>query len=225
LEDDSSSQLTLFLKEHVMKRQSLNSTAVALMSASVLVLSSCTTEQQGRQTAAYPQYQASATTQPGVAGGVYEDAITAQAIITAIDVPSRRVTLTGPEGRQLTFTAGPEIKNLPQMRVGDKVTATFAQRLVVTVRSDDAAPRLANFATQATALKGEKPGMLVAEETESVARVTAIDSTNRTANLQFSDGVVNNVPVRPDVELSRYKVGDNVVIRLTTALTVLVARP
>jgi Cu/Ag efflux protein CusF len=208
-----------------MKHRKYRWTFMAALSAGMMVLASCTQEQQPAPTAARPRVQTSVTTQPGVAGGVVEDVFTAQAVVSAVDIPTRRVTLTGSEGGQFTFTAGPEIKNLPQVKVGDKVTATFARRMVVVVRSDEATPSLARSSTGATALPGAKPGMLVAEETQAVARVKAIDSVNRTADLEFSDGTVKTFPVRSDVDLSRYKAGDNVVIRVTTGLTVLVESP
>ena len=148
-----------------------------------------------------------------------------ETVVSAVDLPTRRVTLKGSQGNEYTFTARPEIKNLPQLKVGDKVTATFARRMVVTVRSDDAPPSQERSNTYHTARPGEKPGMLMAEETEKVARVTAIDTVNRRADLEFADGIVKSVPVRSDVDLSRYKVGDNVVIRVTSGLTVLARTP
>ena len=63
--------------------------------------------------------------------------------------------------------------------------------------------------------------MLVAEETKVVARVKSINTEARTASLEFPDSTFRTVAVRPDVDLSKYKVGDNVVIRATTSLTVL----
>jgi len=66
---------------------------------------------------------------------------------------------------------------------------------------------------------------MVADMYEIVASVKSIDSANRTAILQFSDGQTRTVHVRPDVDLSRYKVGDSVVIRVTSALSVLVENP
>jgi hypothetical protein len=173
---------------------------------SVVILASCTSDPKPAPTAQAPREQTKVTAEKGIAGGVVEDVFIAQAVVSAVDVPTRRVTLTGPEGGQFTFTAGPGVKNLAQVRVGDKVTATFAQRMVVTVRSDEAQPSLARSTTQATARPGE----------------IGIDRVNRTAELQFADGVVKTVPVRADVDLSRYNVGDNVIIRATTALTVLV---
>ncbi len=93
------------------------------------------------------------------------------------------------------------------------------------MRSGSEEPSVTHAAALATAPKGAKPGAMVAEMYEIVASVKSIDSANRTAILQFSDGQTRTVHVRPDVDLSRYKVGDSVVIRVTSALSVLVENP
>lgn len=195
--------------------------SIVLFTVLMLVCSSCTNEPKSSPTAAAPVLQGSMQTRPGEAGFVDEDVFRVQAVVTAVDMTTRRVTLTGPQGQSYAFTAGPEIRNLAQTKVGDRVSATFARRLVVMVRRDEAPPSDTYDTTSATARVGEKPGMLVAEEVKVVARVNTIDATNRRAQLQFADGTTRSVPIRSDVDLSRYKVGDNVVIRSTTALTVL----
>ena len=207
-----------------MNRYRLKLAAAALCTASIVVLASCSNDKP-EPTAAPPQSQLTVTTQPGVAGGSATHVFTVQAIVTAVDQSNRHVTLKGSDGEEFTFVAEPEVKNLPQVHVGDKVTGTFTRRIFVGVRSGDASPSLSHETAGGTAMPGEKPGVLVAQETEAVARVVAIDSVNRTADLQFVNGVINSVPVRSDVDLSKYKVGDSVVIRATTSLTVLVDAP
>lgn len=226
------------MKELTVTRQFTRTSFVLVcVLASVAIFTSCNSEPKPTPTpkaepptkpaptAEAPRLQNTVTTRPGVAGGVAEQSYTAQAIVTAVDLTTRRVTLTDSAGKEYTFTAGPEIKNLPQLRVNDKVTATFARRLVVTVRSADESPSNTHVILSATAPSGEKPGMLAAEHTERVGRVTAIDTVNRTADLEFVDGIVKRVPVRSDVDLSRYNVGDNVVISVTSALKVIAETP
>jgi hypothetical protein len=195
----------------------------ALSSGAVLVLASCSEPQAQPQP--QPQSQTTVRTEPGVAGGVVDETHTATATITAIDTPSRRVTLTDPDGDTFAFTAGPEIRNFSQMRVGDKVAATFTRRISIDVRSDGAPPSASYSTESARAALGNKPGAVTAEDTTVVGRVTAIDPANRTATIQFPDGTTRTVPVRQDVDLSRYKVGDSVVTRVTSRLTVLVTSP
>jgi hypothetical protein len=211
---------------HIVKNPIHSFVAVAFYSVGLLVCASCGSESKPAPTANAPVAQSQVTTPTGgQAGRLEEDVFRVQAVISAVDMNTRRVTLTGPEGRSYTFTAGPEIKNLAQTRVGDKVSATFARRLLITVRRDDAPPGETYDTTSATARLGEKPGMLVAEEVKITARVKSINASTRTAELEFSDGSVAAVTARPDVDLSKYTVGDNVVIRSTTTLTVLAETP
>jgi hypothetical protein len=73
--------------------------------------------------------------------------------------------------------------------------------------------------------KGAKPGALKVETTLITAKVTAIDAEQRKATLQFEDGSTGVVAVRPDVDLSKRKIGERVVIRITEALAIQVAKP
>ena len=193
-----------------MKRYILKSAAAALSTASILSLASCNNDKL--PTPAAPTSQTTVTTQPGVAGGTATHVYTLEAIVTAVDPSNRHVTLKDSANEEFSFVAEPEVKNLAQVKVGDKVTVTLTQRLFIAVRSQDAPPSASLDMVHGTAMPGEKPGLLVAAETEAVARVTAIDSVNRTADLEFLNGTAKQVPVRSDVDLSRYKVGDTVVI-------------
>ena len=56
---------------------------------------------------------------PGVAGAAQTVKVTAT--ITAIDAATRAVTLKGPQGKEIVITAGPEVKNFAQMKVGEVV--------------------------------------------------------------------------------------------------------
>lgn len=161
-------------------------------------------------------------TEVGVAGGTVEETITASAVVTSIDKGGRRVQLRGPKGDMAMFTAGPEVKNFDQLREGDTVTATLTRRLVIYVDTQSGdAPSAAYAEALATAPKGKKPGAFAMESGQLVATIKAIDATARTATLQFMDGETEVVPVRPDVDLSRYMVGNNVIIRATATLKVI----
>jgi Cu/Ag efflux protein CusF len=161
----------------------------------------------------------------GEAGGTLEETFTATATVSAIDPAARRITLESQNGNAVSFTAGPQIRNFDQIKAGDKVTATVTERLVVFVRSGGTPPSASHAAALATAPKGAKPGALAAEAYELTATVQSIDPNSRTATLKFADGQTRTVAVRPDVDLSRYKVDDTVVIRITAALAVLVESP
>jgi hypothetical protein len=57
------------------------------------------------------------------------------------------------------------------------------------------------------------------------AKVVAIDRWNHKASLQFPDGTTRTVAVRPDVDLARRHVGEEVVIRISEMLAISVEKP
>jgi Cu/Ag efflux protein CusF len=155
---------------------------------------------------------------------VYEDSVTAYATVRGVDPATRKVTLETADGNRATFTAPPEVRNLDQLRSGDRVKATFTERLTVLV-NQDATPGGDYATASARTPKGAKPGAIVAESYEAVASVKSIDTAKRTATLEFADGKTIPVPVREDVDLTRYKAGDHVLIRVTDVLSVLTSSP
>jgi len=161
----------------------------------------------------------------GVPGGAAVQTYELTATVTAIDKANRRVTLLSPDGIKQTVKAGPEVVNFDQINVGDQLKVTATQELVVYVAgegedSTDSAAQLV-----ALAPKGAKPGGIMAATTQLSATVTAIDTEHRQATLQFEDGTARTVAVRDDVDLSKRKIGDKVVIRTTESLAIQVQKP
>jgi hypothetical protein len=73
--------------------------------------------------------------------------------------------------------------------------------------------------------KGAKPGALATETYEMVGTIKSIDTANRQAAIEFPNGQTKFVNVRPDVDLKRYKPGDNLVIQATQQVTVVAEAP
>jgi hypothetical protein len=161
----------------------------------------------------------------GVPGGGVVATYELMASVAAIDKASRKVTLVDAAGIKKTVKAGPEVINFDQIRVGDQLKITATEELVVYVAGAGETPSDGGAQLVALAPKGAKPGGIMAETTRVTAKVTAIDAAHHKATLQFEDGSSRTVPVRPDVDLSKRKVGDSVVIRITEALAIQVTRP
>jgi len=121
--------------------------------------------------------------------------------------------------------AAPEAVNFDQVHVGDQVNATVAQKIVAhldkeNIASDDGAAAVVSLAP-----KADQPGRLVAENTQVTGKIIAIDTDRRTATLRFEDGSTETLPVRDDVDLSRRKVGEQVVFRVTEMIAIWVEKP
>ena len=65
--------------------------------------------------------------EPGMAGAA--ETLKIAATITAIDAATRAVTLKGPQGREVTLTAGDQVKNFAQLKVGDQVNIEYIEAL------------------------------------------------------------------------------------------------
>lgn len=163
--------------------------------------------------------------QKGVPGGTIVETYKITATVTAVDGASRKVTLAMADGEKTTFKVGPEVVNFGQIQVGDQVKATVAEQLVVFARKNGEPARDGETAAVALAPVGAKPGILMANTVEVTAKVQAIDLEHHKATLQFPDGHSKTLKVRPDVDLTQAKLGDEVVFRTTEALAILVEKP
>jgi hypothetical protein len=201
-----------------MKTNLVNYARLALLPAALLAFTSCssTPKLEPTTTAAYQQ---------GVPGGVYVETYKNTATVTAVDAATRHVTLVTPDGRKETFKAGPEVINFDQIHVGDQVKATLTEQLAVYMAKDNPPASDGQAALVALAPKGAKPGGLMANTLQVVAKVTAIDLKHHKATLQFPDGTKHTVAVRQDVDLTKRQVGEEVVIRCTEAVAISVEKP
>jgi len=102
-----------------------------------------------------------------------------------------------------------------------KIVAT--EELVV--RMGDKADADEAAAVVALAPKGAKPGGLLAETRQVKGAIVAIDSVKRTVTLKFENGATKTLPVRADVDLSKYKAGDEVVFRVAEMMAISVEKP
>ncbi|HSN64807.1 MAG TPA: hypothetical protein VLS26_11565, partial [Azonexus sp.] len=57
------------------------------------------------------------------------ESVELQGVIIAIDKNTREVTIKGGSGNTLTVTAGPQVKNFKQSKVGDLVTLSYVAAL------------------------------------------------------------------------------------------------
>ena len=69
-----------------------------------------------------------------------------------------------------------------------------------------------------------QPEALAAETIQATGKIIAIDQNQRTVTLQFEDGDTETFTARPDTDLSRLKLGDREVIRVTEMIAIWVER-
>ncbi len=159
-------------------------------------------------------------TGPGVAAAAQTVRITAT--ITAIDKATRDVTLKGPEGNQVTVTAGPDVKNFDKLKVGDQVDLQYVEALTLELKKGGGlVVGRSEKADAVSAKKGEMPGGAVGRQVTIVANVTAVDPAKQIVTLKGPNRTVNLRIPDPE-QFKRVAVGDQVEAKYTQAVAVAV---
>jgi len=163
-----------------------------------------------------------ATGQPKV---LKENMKTVTATVESIDLATRAVTLKGPDGKVMGLKVSEEVKNLPQMKVGDKVTVTYYESIAAQIIKPGTGPASAAQQAVATAKPGEKPAGAMVQQVTVIATVEAIDKTTQHVTLKGPEGNTVEVKVKNPKNLEGVKVGDEVAITYTEAMAVSVEKP
>jgi hypothetical protein len=164
--------------------------------------------------------------QPLPSGTVGANLVTATARVKALDQQTRRVTLERADGSEVTVYADDTVRNLPQVHVGDEVTASFYESLAYEVKKPGtAAPGTTVAEDAARAKLGEKPAGAGARVTTIVATIVGLDKGAGTVTLQGPTGRATTIKARDPRNLERVAVGDLVEITYTEAVAVSVEQP
>ncbi len=159
-------------------------------------------------------------------GAAMVDVVKITATVQKIDVATRMVTLKGPEGNTVTFKAGDAVKNLDQVKAGDRVTAKYMESVAVFVRKTSDPASAGELDAVGVAPKGEKPGLVMVQTDEITAKVQAVDLKKRTIKLTGPEGKTKTIKVGQNVRrLGEIKKGDDVTLRVTQAFAIDVMKP
>jgi hypothetical protein len=80
-------------------------------------------------------------------------------VVESVDQTSRHVSLRGPQGGLVTVTAGPEVRNLQQVKPGDYVVVTYREALAAELaKPGSSAPPPQIVESASRAAPGSTPG-------------------------------------------------------------------
>jgi hypothetical protein len=74
-------------------------------------------------------------------GGFKVRTVQISAVVDAIDYKNRYVALRGPKGNTLALPVSDEVKNLEQVKVGDKLTITYTEALAIEMVPEEKAKK------------------------------------------------------------------------------------
>lgn len=149
------------------------------------------------------------------------------ATVSAVDQETRKVTLTNEDGSTQSFIAGPEVRNLAQVEVGDELITEFERTLSITVidpslTTANARPVSTEISDVEVAELGEKPGMLAVDTSVDVLEVTDINIEANTFKLKDSSGDITQYTARNPENLKKAAVGDFVIVTIEEAVAIYV---
>jgi hypothetical protein len=151
-----------------------------------------------------------------------ESLVTRTAVVQSVDQESRQVLLEAENGRMLSITAAPEVRNLAQLEPGDVVRLDYYEAVSVEMAdpSDQSAPEAVMVTERAP--EGAKPGAAGAASVRMVVEFVSYDPVSNIATFVAPDGVVETVTVQPEMRefAAGLESGDRVDLTMTEAVAV-----
>jgi hypothetical protein len=169
---------------------------------------------------AVAQTSAVTASSPGKVG--VAQTVDVSATITAIDKPSRTITLKGPKGDELKIEAGPEVKNFDQLKVGDIVDMRYRETLALELKKGGGMKVEKTEKAGAVGAKpGETPAGVVGRQVTVVGDVIKVDAATQTVTVKGPQRTVE-LKVRDPEQFKLIAVGDQIQATYTEALAVAV---
>ena len=149
-------------------------------------------------------------TAEGPKAGIIGGGVVVTAKVISVDMKTRDVVLETEEGERLEIVAGPEVRNLAQVKKGDVVQVEYFEALAMELQETRTGIQERVESTSgARAPEGEKPGAAVVKRVEVIATVLDVDKENRLVVLKGPKQVVT-VKVGDQVDLANIDEGDEV---------------
>ncbi|MDP3584756.1 MAG: hypothetical protein Q8R61_06510 [Thiobacillus sp.] len=197
-----------------------------MASASVLVLalllSACATQGDQARTDTSSSQQAAPNTQGDAAATVTVSQVTAT--VEAVDLATRMVTLARPDGKSVVVQAGEQVRNLAQVKVGDKVTVEYYEGLAAEIAPPGAAlDEVEVTGVVARSPRGERPAGTVGEAIKATVVIEYVDTLRNVVHFTGPLGKTRIVKVvQPQFRamLKTLKPGDQVTLTYFEAVAV-----
>ena len=139
------------------------------------------------------------------------ETVTATATVKAIDLQKREVTLKDQSGKVFTIKVSDEVRNLPQVKVGDRVVVTYYEALTIqlTGKAGTGIATRTDTLGAGRAQPGQLPAGAVRDTVKVTANILAVDEKNRHVLIRgATKTVILKVPA--DFDISQFKAGDQV---------------
>ena len=170
---------------------------------------------------------AAQTTSTMVEGRGAAEIVTVKARVDSIDKATRRIVMTGPEGRSMSVVAGPDVRNFDQIMVGDTVVLKHFQALAVDLIKRPGSDGIREMVQREGVMvspQGGMPGAMAGRETVIIANVWSVDKKRQIVTLRGAREGLREFKVKDPARLAAVQVGDQVELKYVDAVAVGVTR-
>lgn len=150
------------------------------------------------------------------------DVVEIDATVISVDAEDRKVVLRGPEGNQLAFSVGPEVRNLSQVEAGDTLRVSYYTGYVLSMSEPGDAGSDAEVAA-GRAAEGDRPGAMVGATMRATVEILSVAKDGKSVSFRDPEGQLQSIQVRrEDAQAFARKLskGDLVDIRYSEAIAV-----
>jgi len=151
--------------------------------------------------------------------------VTVTALVQAVDLKNRVVTLTGPEGNTFSVLVDEKVKNLPQVKVGDLLAVTYYESIVLDFQKGDGIRMATVIDDSQRAKAGQKPGAGAFTRVTVVSNIWAVNQAKGTVLVRGPYGHFAEVKLKDPSLLTGVKVGDQMKVTFTQAVAIGFAKP
>jgi len=189
-----------------------------------LLLSACATD-GGQSTSAGTGVK---TENTGAVSGMGNAAATltisqVTATVEFIDLATRMVGILGPEGNSLILQAGEQVRNLDQVRAGDKVTVEYYEGLAAAINPSASRNEVKVTEALVRSAAGERPAGAAGDAITATVLIEYVDTLRHVVRFKGPLGKTRVIKVmKPEFRalLKNLKPGDQVELTYFEALAV-----
>lgn len=122
-----------------------------------------------------------------------------EATVESVNQQTREVVLRGADGRLAHVTAGPDVRNLAQLRAGDRVVIEFRESLALAIAPPGAAPPPEGIVVEGRAEPGQRPAAVAGEAVRLRVRIIAFNPEDGRVTFQAPAGMRSTIIRDPAV--------------------------
>jgi len=145
----------------------------------------------------------------------------AEARVDSVDLKSKTISLTLPDGQKSSFKVSDKVQNLPQVKSGDRVRVQYRQALAFEVREptkEEIELSGAAVGGIARAPKGALPGGIAAAAGLAVVTIESIDKEKQELTIQASNGKSTTIHAKYPENLELIKKGQKAVVTFSESV-------